>query len=155
MARQRGNPAQRTRPSAHARLQRRLLLPLPPRHAEELSLQYHAAFQALRMRQGSAHGLAVLLQLVVLTGFIDEARRHEIRTEVLVAAELGIYASLEAGKTSEVWILDTQIDELVASLIAWHDSQLRTTPLSVIQQALERLERLREGRSFNHQPARK
>ncbi|MGN4224978.1 hypothetical protein ACS0Y6_34310, partial [Burkholderia gladioli] len=95
MARQHRNPQRRSQPLASARLQRTLLLPLPQRHAEELSLQYHTAFQALRMRQGCAHGLAILLQLVVLAGFIGEARRHEIRAEVLVAAERGINASLE------------------------------------------------------------
>ncbi|WP_369050213.1 hypothetical protein [Burkholderia gladioli] len=155
MARQHRNPQRRSQPSASARLQRTLLLPLPQRHAEELSLQYHTAFQALRMRQGCAHGLAILLQLVVLAGFIDEARRHEIRAEVLVAAERGINAALEHGKASGEWTLDAQTDELVASLIAWHDGQLRSTPLSVIRQALDRLERLRDGKSFNQLPARR
>ncbi|WP_186191252.1 hypothetical protein [Burkholderia gladioli] len=155
MARQHRPPQRRSQPSASARLQRTLLLPLPQRHAEELSLQYHTAFQALRMRQGCAHGLAILLQLVVLAGFIDEARRHEIRAEVLVAAERGINVALEHGKASGEWMLDAQTDELMATLIAWHDSQLRTTPLSVIRQALDRLERLRDGKSFNQLPPRR
>ncbi|KAF1060760.1 hypothetical protein LvStA_04035 [Burkholderia gladioli] len=107
------------------------------------------------MRQGCAHGLAILLQLVVLAGFIDEARRHEIRAEVLVAAERGINVSLEHGKATGEWMLDAQTDELMASLIAWHDAQLRTTPLSVIRQALDRLERLRDGKSLNQLPARR
>lgn len=155
MRRQHRTPPQRSQPSASALLQRTLLLPLPQHHADELSLQYHTAFQALRMRQGCAHGLAILLQLVVLAGFIDEARRHEIRAEILVAAERGINVALEHGKASGEWTLDAQTDELMASLIAWHDAQLRTTPLSVIRQALDRLERLRDGKSFNQLPARR
>ncbi|KWN85457.1 hypothetical protein WM24_15905 [Burkholderia ubonensis] len=59
-----------------------MLLPMPRQKAEALSLQYHVAFQALRMRLGSAHGLAILLQLVTLA-------------EVLVATERGINAALE------------------------------------------------------------
>ncbi len=155
MARQHRNLPRRSHPSPRARVQRTLLLPLPQRHAEKLSLQYHTAFQALRMRQGCAHGLTILLQLVVLAGFIDEARRHEIRTEVLVAAERGINVALEHGKATGEWTLDAQTDELMASLIAWHDAQLRTTPLSVIQQALDRFDRLRDGKSFNQLPARR
>ncbi|MCA8469822.1 hypothetical protein [Burkholderia cepacia] len=50
-------------------------------------MEYHAAFEASHVRRGSAHGLAVLLQLVVLFRFIDEARKRELRAEILVASE--------------------------------------------------------------------
>ncbi|WP_407854546.1 hypothetical protein [Burkholderia gladioli] len=43
----------------------------------------------------------------------------------------------------------------MASLIAWHDAQLRATPLSATRQTLNRLERLRDGKSFNQLPARR
>ncbi|MCA8283388.1 hypothetical protein LGN21_27760 [Burkholderia cepacia] len=49
-------------------------------------MEYHAAFKGLHVRRGSAHGLAVLLQLVVLFRFIDEARKRELRAEILVAS---------------------------------------------------------------------
>ncbi|QGA41738.1 hypothetical protein GAS19_30080 (plasmid) [Burkholderia glumae] len=91
----------------------------------------------------------------MLAGFIDEARRHEIRTEVLVAAERGINVALEHGKSTGEWTLYAQTDELMASPIAWHDAQLRTTPLPVIQQALDRFDRLRDGKAFNQLPARR
>ncbi|CAG9257136.1 hypothetical protein [Burkholderia cepacia] len=60
---------------------------MPHRHAEKLALEYHGAFEALHVRRGSAHGLAVLLQLVVLFRFIDAARKRELRVEILVASE--------------------------------------------------------------------
>ncbi|WP_256990760.1 hypothetical protein [Burkholderia sp. HI2714] len=132
-----------------------MLLPMPQQQAEALSLQYHAAFQALRMRAGSAHGLAILLQLVALDGFVDEARRHELCIEVLVAAERGINAALEHGNASGEWALDPQTDELVAALIVWHDKQLRCAPLTLFAEALERLERLRDGKSYVRPPARR
>ncbi len=103
----------------------------------------------------SAISCPLQLQLVVLAGFIDEARRHEIRAEVLVATKRGISAALERGKASGERMLDAQTDEFMASLIAWHDGQLRSTPLSVIRQALYRLERLRDGKSFSQLPARR
>ncbi|MDR6504137.1 hypothetical protein J2785_007332 [Burkholderia ambifaria] len=147
--------SRRRQPSAHAKLARTLLLPMPRQKAEELSLQYHAAFQALRMGRGSAHGLAALLQLVVLAGFVDEARKHELRVEVLVATERGINAALEQGKICGNWALDPQTDELVAALIGWHDDQLRAAPLPVFAEALERLERMRDGRSYDRPSARR
>lgn len=51
------------------------------------------------------------------------------------------------------WALDPQTDELVAALIAWHDDQLHAVPLAVFAEALERLERMRDGRSYD-QPRR-
>ncbi|WP_322074801.1 hypothetical protein [Burkholderia cepacia] len=108
-----------------------------------------------QIHRGSAHGLAVLLQLVVLAGFVDEARKHELRMEVLVATERGINSALEQGKTCGEWALDPQTDELVAALIGWHDDQLREAPLAVFAEALERLERMRDGRSYDRPPARR
>lgn len=125
MSSRRTPSVQRHRPSAHAKLAKTLLLPMPHQQAEKLSLEYHAAFEALRMRRGSADGLAVLLQLVVLSRFIDETRKGELRTEILVASERGINDALERGRDSGEWCLDPQTDELVAALIAWHDDQLR------------------------------
>ncbi len=128
---------------------------MPRQQAEELALQYHVTFQALRMRRGSAHGLSVLLQLVVLTSFVDEARRHELCPEVMVATERGINVALEHAKTCGEWVLDPQTDELVAALIGGHDDQLRGAPLAVFAEALERLERLRDGRSYDRPPAQR
>lgn len=155
MSNRRVPSSRRHQPSAHAKRARTLLLPMPRQKAEELALQYHAAFQALRMGCGSAHGLAVLLQLVVLAGFVDEARKHELRMEVLVATERGINAALEQGKACGKWALDPQTDELVAALIGWHDDQLHVAPLAVFAEALERLERMRGGRSYDRPPARR
>lgn len=154
MSNRRGRSPRHPQPSSRAKITRTLLLPMPRQKAEALALQYHAAFQALRMRRGSAHGLAVLLQLVVLAGFVDEARKHELRAEVLVATERGINAALDRGIASEEWTLDPQTDELVAALLAWHDDQLRAVPLAVFAEALERLERMRDGRSYDRPPTR-
>jgi hypothetical protein len=136
-------------------LTKTLLLPMPAHQAQRLSLEYHTAFQALRMQRGSQHGLAVLLQLVVLAGFIDEARRHELPGDVLASAEQGINAALKHGASSNEWTLDAQTDELVAALISWHDDQLRSAPLTVFAEAIERLERLRDGKSYARPPEKR
>jgi hypothetical protein len=67
-----------------------MLLPMPRQDCDRLSLQNHLVLSALEARQGSAFALRILLQMVVLTGFIDEARSREVRPEVLVAAEQSI-----------------------------------------------------------------
>jgi hypothetical protein len=143
------SPHHRAQPSSHARLNRTMLVPMPRSHAEELSLQHHAAYESLRMKQGSEHGLATLLQMVVVTAFVDEARRHELRTDVIKVAEQAINEALERGRAGAGWFLDGQGEEIIAALIAWHDDQLRNAPLTTFAEALERLERLRDGRSYS------
>ncbi|RQR51432.1 hypothetical protein DIE19_29430 [Burkholderia sp. Bp9126] len=51
--------------------------------------------------------------------------------------------------------MDPETDELVASLLEWHDDQLRAAPLAVFAEALERLERMRDGRSYDRPPTRR
>ena len=140
--------------SPRAKVQRRMLLPMPREEIQALSLQYHAALEALRMKRGSPHGLRILLQVIILVGFVDEARRHEIRVEVLVAAERGVNAAFARGEEEGEWWLDAQTDELIASLLAWHDDQLRTAPLTVWSEAIERMERLRDGKPYDRPPVK-
>lgn len=146
-----------TRRRPQGRLAKRLLLPMPRDEIEKMSLQYHAALEALRMKRGNAFGMRILLQMVIMTGFIDEARRHEVRREVLIAAERGIRTAFERGEHGErenEWTFDAQTDEQVAALLVWHDDQLRTAPLAVLMEAVERMERLQRGQSYERPPTR-
>ena len=143
-----------TRRRPRGQLAKRLLLPMPRDEIEKMSLQYHSALEAIRMRQGSAFGMRILLQMIMLTGFIDEARRQEIRVKVLVAAERGIQAAFDRGEREDLWTFDEQTDELVSMLLAWHDDQLRTAPLAVLLEAIERMDRLIDGKSFERPPTR-
>lgn len=120
-----------------------------------MSLQYHAAFEALRMGRGSAYGVRILMQAIVLTGFIDDARRSEIRADALVLAERGLCDAIKRGESDDCWMLDSaDATAVIAALLAWHDDQLRTAPLAVLEEAIERLERLRVGKSFERPSVR-
>uniref|UniRef100_UPI003BEEF437 hypothetical protein n=1 Tax=Burkholderia arboris TaxID=488730 RepID=UPI003BEEF437 len=143
-----------TRRRPRGQLRKRLLLPLPREEIEQMSLQYHAALEAIRMKQGSAHGMRILLQMIILTGFIDDARRQDIRADVLTAAERGILVAFERGERESVWTFDESTDELVATLLAWHDDQLCTAPLAVLMEAIERVGRMTEGKSYERPPIR-
>ncbi|WP_323123743.1 hypothetical protein [Burkholderia alba] len=154
MSQRKPTAPRRTGSVDRGQLSKRMLLPMPRHEIEALSLKYRTVFEALRMRCGSAYGLRALLQMVIVTSFIDEARRHEIRAEVLVAAQQGINAAFERGKQDREWWLDMDTEELVASLLTWHDDQLRTTPLAVLMEAIERLERFTSGKSYDRPPVR-
>lgn len=120
-----------------------MLLPMPREDSNRLSLQNHLVLSALEARQGSALNLRILLQMVVMTGFIDKARSQEILPEALVEAEEKISEAFSRGQETGQWFLDGQALQLCQSLITWHDEQLRTTPLFILENAIERLERLR------------
>ncbi|KVT80421.1 hypothetical protein WT25_16850 [Burkholderia territorii] len=129
-------------------------LSLPREEFTALSLHYHAAFEALRIKQGSGHGARVLLQMVVLTGFIGDARRCELNFDALRAAENALCAAVEHGERIGEWQLDAEAEEVIGALLAWHDNQLRCAPLAVLVEAIERLERLRDGKSYARPPVR-
>jgi hypothetical protein len=55
-----------------------MLLPMPRQDSDRLSLQNHLVLSALEAHQGSASRLPILLQMVMLTSVIDDARSNEI-----------------------------------------------------------------------------
>jgi hypothetical protein len=134
---------QQARTAKRQRISKTMLLPVPRKDSDSLSLQNHLALCALGARQGSAFGLRILLQMVVMTGFIDEARSQEIQPELLVEAEERISEAFSRGEEHAQWFLDGRALALCHSLITWHDGQLRTAPLILLENATERLERLR------------
>ncbi|MFM0610287.1 hypothetical protein PQR05_38045 [Paraburkholderia sediminicola] len=142
MGRRLGYSPRCAQPSRQARLNRTLLLPMPRSVADEVSLQHHTALAALRMKQGSEYSLTALMQMIVVTAFVDEASHHELRVDALRRAEKMINTALERGRTGGGWYLEPEATEYVAALICYHDDQLCHTPLKVLAKALERLENL-------------
>ncbi|MBN3793894.1 hypothetical protein [Burkholderia sp. Ac-20392] len=67
----------------------------------------------------------------------------------------GVNASLDQGMAGREGGLDRQTDELVAAPIARYDDRLRVTPVGVFAEAVEHLERMREGRSYDRHPDRR
>jgi hypothetical protein len=134
---------QRARPVTCRRNGKTMLLPMPRQDSDRVSLQNHLILAALEARHGSAFGLHVLLKMVLLTGFIDLARSQQIRPEVLVEAEGGISEAFSRGEKFDQWYLDDQSLKLCGELVTWHDWQLQTTPLHILENANNRLERLR------------
>jgi hypothetical protein len=109
-----------------------MLLPMPREDSDRLSLQNHLTLSALEARRGSAFSL----QMVLLTGFTDNARSQEILPEVLVEAEERISEAFSRGQETGQWYLDGQALELCQALTTWHDRQLRTAPLFILEKAI-------------------
>ncbi len=127
-----------TQRRSRGQLGKRLLLPLPRTEIEQMSLQYHAALEAIHMKQGSAHGMRILLQIIVLTGFIDEARRQDIRVEALIAAERGIQAAFERGEHGRTGIRRADRHARFNSArVARRSATLGSASLAVLMEAVE------------------
>ncbi|WP_174988322.1 hypothetical protein [Burkholderia lata] len=82
---------------------------------------------------------------------VDNTHKQDRRPEDLH----GVNASLDQGMAGREGGLDRQTDELVAAPIARYDDRLRVTPVGVFAEAVEHLERMREGRSFDRHPDRR
>ena len=128
---------------ARNRLAKMRLLPLPRGESDRFSLQNHAALTALAARQGSAASLQQLLDMIILTGFIDEARSRELNPETLATAGHAIEAAHSRGTSSGEWYLDDEARDLCAALVSWHDKQLASVPRYVLEEAVERVDRTR------------
>ncbi|WP_186181763.1 Fis family transcriptional regulator [Burkholderia gladioli] len=126
-------------------LGKRKLLPLAREAVDSMAMQYHTALVALQARQGTAHGVMILLQMVVVAGFIGEATAVKIDPTVLGELESALNEALERGERSGEWFLDTPAHDLCAALLAEHERQLRVTPLATLQEVLARVKRFAEG----------
>ena len=124
---------QQARTAARQCMSKPMLLPMPRQDSDRLSLQNHLVLSALEAHQGSASRLPILLQMVMLTSVIDDARSNEIRPEALVAAEQSINEAFFRGQETDQWYLHGRPLELCRALSTWHDRQLRTAPLHIIE----------------------
>ncbi len=113
-----------------------------------MAMQYHAALVALRARQGAEHGVMILLQMVVVAGFIGESTAVKIDPAVLGELESALNAALERGETTGEWFLDAPAHDLCAALLAEHERQLRVTPLATLQEVLARVKRFAKEERF-------
>lgn len=148
MARHFNHTAQTARDRAKARASKRKLLPLPRQAIDAMSIKYHTALAALRMRRGTEGGVRVLLQMVILTGFIGDAGLEKIDRAVLRELDNALVETFDRGCDTGEWYFDGPVADLCAALLTQHDRQLKTAPLTVLQEAVERLERFKRGESY-------
>ncbi|WP_244111016.1 hypothetical protein [Burkholderia gladioli] len=90
----------------------------------------------------------ILLQTVVVAGFIGEATAVKIEPAVLGELESALNAALERGETTGEWFLDAPTHDLCAALLAEHGRQLRVTPLATLQEVLARVKRFAKGERY-------
>jgi hypothetical protein len=145
----------RTTQAARARKSKAWLLPIPRTSADELSMHYHVALEALRMQQGSDHCVRLLIQLLVLTGFIAEAGHGEISAEQWLTTERALLGAFDRGNETGDWLLDDEAFRLCAVVVTLHDRQLRTASLSVVSEASERMELVQAGNPYDRGVARR
>jgi hypothetical protein len=127
--------------AARARKSRTLLLPLPRAAADELSLRYHVALEAMRTGHGGAGAAHTLIALLLLTRFLSEAGYDALSDDAVVAGEEAITAAIDTANRTGTWAFDTPAYQAVAAVLLVHDAQLGRAPLSAIVAASERLDR--------------
>ncbi|KGE10439.1 hypothetical protein [Burkholderia gladioli] len=129
-------------------LGKRKLLPLSKEAVDSMAMQYHTALVALQARQGAEHGVMILLQMVVVAGFIGEATAVKIEPAVLGELESALNDALERGETTGEWFLDAPTHDLCAALLVEYERQLRVTPLITLQEVLARVKRFAKGERY-------
>jgi hypothetical protein len=147
-------PFNRNSQAARARRAKTLLLPMPRKAADELSLQVHIALDALRRGRGDVHGAQTMTQAMILTGLLAEAGYATATFEQMRSAERVISDAFDRGRDTGVWMLDDDGFRQFAIIATTYDYQMQRAPLSAIAEASDRLDRFRAGESLD-QVARK
>ncbi|WP_322074900.1 Fis family transcriptional regulator, partial [Burkholderia cepacia] len=111
---------------------------------------YHTALAALRAGEGTERGVCVLLQMVILTGFIGDLRSDPINLPLLQQMDADLVAAFDRGRKTGAWFFDESVADLCAALLTHHDQQLKTAPLVLLQEAINQLERFKRGEYDGH-----
>lgn len=148
-------PFTRSTQAARARRAKALLLPMPRKSADELSLQVHIALDAMRRAKGCVSAAQALTQVMILTGFMAEAGYGAATFEQMRNAEQAISTAFDRGRDTGEWMLDDDAFAQFATIVTTYDYQLQRAPLSVVANASERLERFRAGESFDQSARRR
>ncbi|WP_186156530.1 Fis family transcriptional regulator [Burkholderia gladioli] len=130
------------------RLQKRSLLPLSKEAVDAMAMQYHTALAALKAKQGSKHGVRILLQMVVVAGFIGDATAVRIDPDVLIQLDGALCDALDHGEDTGNWLVNDTIHDLCAALLVEHERQLRVVPVNVLREVLDRATRFRNGERY-------
>jgi len=147
-------PFQRSPQATRAFLARALLLPIPRKDADGLSLTAYIALDALRSGKGWIEGAQHLTETMLLSRFIAEAGHGAFEPEALVACDKALGKVFENGRLTGRWEVHATDYEWLAAVVALSDCQLRTAPMGVLSAAGERLERFKTG-DAGPQPVKK
>jgi len=139
-------PFQHSPQAARARLTKAVLLPIPRRYSDVLSLTAYTALDALRAGRGWSEGAQHLIEVVFLAHFLSDEGYGALGPGALSAGTTAMTAVIEKGRATGAWELDSFGYEWIAAIIVLHDWQLRTASLSALSAASERLERIQANR---------
>lgn len=121
-----------------------LLLPMPRAEADELVLMYRAALEAAKLGYTDASLTRRLFTAVLLTRFLTEAGHGLLNAHVLEEADKQLTTTYEHGNETGDWTCLPETIALLTRILNEHDRQLRETPLHILLDASDRLDRIIE-----------
>ncbi|SAL83311.1 Fis family transcriptional regulator [Caballeronia arvi] len=114
---------------------------MPQRDADTVILQYRLALEVIRKGGASQTEAQCIAHAVLLTRLLSEVGHGLLDPEIILEAEEGMLAMLDAGAQTGEWrISETKLPGLTA-IVNEHDRQLREVRLADIIACNERLER--------------
>jgi hypothetical protein len=131
-----------------ARQSKAQLLPIPRAKADDLSLRYHIALEAMRTGNGYLAAVHTLAALMLLTKCLIADGYGTLSNESLMASELTIVAAFDAGRERNEWGFDDAGYQRFVAVVNVHDFQLYTAPLAAIVAAGDRLDRCKAAELF-------
>jgi hypothetical protein len=120
-------------------------LPLERPLANQVILQFRMAIEVVRSGHADKAAARKLLQVTLLTGFINEAGFGMIEQSIIDRTERALSEAFTRNRETGEWLFGPELIDDLTAIVNEHDRQLRETRLQVVAEASERLDRLIEN----------
>ncbi len=119
-----------------------LLLPLPRRTADTMSLQCRLALENVRCQRATRADAICMAQVLLLTVYLAEDGFCRLDLSSLRELERDLLALLDQGSSTDEWNFAHHLIEPMTRVVNEHDRHLREVRLSAMLAAKDRLERV-------------
>jgi hypothetical protein len=118
-----------------------MLLPLPQKEIEKVSLSNHLALAVCRKDPGDRRQLSELARAVYLTYYLQGYGYGDAPIELYQRARSAVDAAYARGQISGVWAIQESEAADIEEILCIQDLQLAVVPVRVVLEAHARLDR--------------
>ncbi|RQS56873.1 hypothetical protein DID96_37020 [Burkholderia sp. Bp8963] len=130
-----------------------MLLPMPRKAAEDMSLVYHLALAVCRKDQGNAHLLNELVKALYLTYYLQVSGFSDAPLDLYRHGEAALEQAGRRAIRDGVWGIGAEMAPILEEILSIHDQQLASAAMWNIIDAQDRLSRFIQSDQQSPLPA--
>jgi hypothetical protein len=135
----------KTSTAIQSRHRKLFYLPIERALANQVILQFRMAIEVVRGGHADNAAARKLLQVTLVSGFINEAGFGMIEQSIIDRTERALSEAFTRNRETGEWSFSAELIDDLTVIVNEHDRQLRETRLQVVAEATARLDRLIES----------